>query len=56
MLEKDLSRAIEPYSFVQIAYIASLVGLDKKEIEEKLAQMILDKKLRGNRVNKIYLF
>lgn len=47
MLEKDLSRIVEPYSYVQVAHVASSVGLDKITVEKKLAQMILDKKLFG---------
>ena len=47
MLEKDLTRIVEPYSYVQVAHVSSLVKLDKVTVEKKLAQMILDKKLSG---------
>lgn len=47
MLEKDLCRIIEPYSYVQISHIASEIGLDKDKVEKKLSQMILDKKFSG---------
>lgn len=47
MLEKDLCRVIEPYSFVEISHIAKTVGLDQSIVEKKLAQMVLDKKISG---------
>ncbi|CAJ0943280.1 unnamed protein product, partial [Mesorhabditis belari] len=48
MLEKDLCRLIEPYSYVQIEQIANLIGIDRHTVEKKLAQMILDKKFIGS--------
>jgi len=48
MLEKDLCRIIEPYSYVQIAHIASAIGLAQEKVEKKLSQMILDKKFSGS--------
>ena len=47
MLEKDLTRIVEPYLYVQVAHVWSMVKLDKVTLEKKLAQMILDKKLSG---------
>ncbi|EPB79828.1 PCI domain protein [Ancylostoma ceylanicum] len=48
MLEKDLCRIIEPYSYVQIDHIASSIGIDREKVEKKLSQMILDKKFSGS--------
>merc|ERR1719391_1812333 len=47
MLEHNLCRIIEPYSKVQVDYVASKIGLPKTEVEKKLSQMILDKKFQG---------
>ncbi|ULU00982.1 hypothetical protein L3Y34_001409 [Caenorhabditis briggsae] len=48
MLEKDLCRIIEPYSFVQIDHVAQQIGIDRSKVEKKLSQMILDQKLSGS--------
>eukprot|EP00760_Papus_ankaliazontas_P027151 PhM_4_TR3180/c0_g1_i1/m.58968/K03036/PSMD11, RPN6; 26S proteasome regulatory subunit N6 len=47
LLEHHLTKITEPYSVVQIAYVASLVKLDAAEVEAKLSQMILDKKMNA---------
>uniref|UniRef100_A0A1I7SU79 PCI domain-containing protein n=2 Tax=Bursaphelenchus xylophilus TaxID=6326 RepID=A0A1I7SU79_BURXY len=48
MLEKELCRLIEPYSFVQISHISERIGLPIEKVEKKLAQMILDQKFSGS--------
>ena len=47
MLSQNLLKVIEPFSRVEIAHIASSVGLDTPQVERKLRQMILDRVLVG---------
>jgi 26S proteasome regulatory subunit N6 len=47
LLEQNLIRVIEPYSSVQLTWIAQEVGQDVQIVEEKLSQMILDQVFYG---------
>ncbi|KAF5317785.1 hypothetical protein D9619_012521 [Psilocybe cf. subviscida] len=47
LLEQNLLRIVEPYSTVEVAYVAECVGQEVQGIEAKLSQMILDKVFYG---------
>ncbi|PVF98237.1 putative 26s proteasome p44.5 protein [Serendipita vermifera] len=47
LLEQNLLRIVEPYSVIEIAYVAKLVDQGIQQVETKLSQMILDKVLDG---------
>ncbi|KAH8998364.1 PCI domain-containing protein [Lactarius hatsudake] len=47
LLEQNLLRIVEPYSVVEIEYVAQQVGQGRQDVEAKLSQMILDKVFHG---------
>ncbi|KAI6009035.1 proteasome regulatory particle subunit [Pisolithus marmoratus] len=47
LLEQNLLRIIEPYSVVEVDYVAKQVGQGRQDVEAKLSQMILDKVFYG---------
>ncbi len=47
MIEMDLKKIIQPYSEVQIDYVANQISLPVDRVLMKLSEMILDEKIRG---------
>ncbi|KAI0050854.1 PCI-domain-containing protein [Auriscalpium vulgare] len=47
LLEQNLLRIVEPYSIVEIEYVAQQVRQGRQDVEAKLSQMILDKVFHG---------
>lgn len=47
LLEDNLKKIIEPYTVVQIDYIAQSIGLPMDKILQKLSEMILDEVIKG---------
>ncbi|CAL2038192.1 unnamed protein product [Caenorhabditis brenneri] len=48
MLEKEISRVIEPYSEIELSYVARVIGMTVPPVEKTIARMVLDKKLLGS--------
>lgn len=47
LLEDNLKKIIEPYSEVQIDFVATSIGLPMDRILQKLSEMILDEVIKG---------
>ena len=47
LVEENVLRVVQPYSKVQVEYVAQKMKMDSTIIEKKLCQMILDKKING---------
>lgn len=47
LLEDNLRKIIEPYSEVQIDYVAQQIDMPMERVLTKLSEMILDEKIRG---------
>ncbi|KAK7197574.1 proteasome regulatory non-ATPase subunit 6 [Novymonas esmeraldas] len=47
LLERHLLKVVSPYNRVQITYVSGLLKLSATVVEQKLSQLILDRKLRG---------
>lgn len=47
LLEQNLLRIVEPYSIIELDYVAECVGQERRGVEVKLSQMILDKVFHG---------
>lgn len=47
LMEQNLLSIVKPYSHVQIDHISRKINLSVNEIQCKLSEMILDKKIEG---------
>ncbi|XP_076048914.1 uncharacterized protein LOC143029797 [Oratosquilla oratoria] len=47
MMERNLKSIIKPYKRMQIPFVAECIGLPREEVERRLSQMILDKRVQA---------
>jgi len=47
LLEENIQKIVEPYTSVEVSHVAGMLNLPVELVQQKLAQMILDKKLRA---------
>ncbi|XP_037776081.1 LOW QUALITY PROTEIN: dentin sialophosphoprotein-like [Penaeus monodon] len=47
MMEKNLLNIVLPYERLQIVHIAQKIGLPREDVEKRLSQMILDKRINA---------
>lgn len=47
MLESNLLKIIQPYSSVELRYVATAINLPEPQVITKLSQMVLDRKFFG---------
>ncbi|XP_063861332.1 uncharacterized protein LOC135101368 [Scylla paramamosain] len=47
MMEKNLLNIVLPYECIQIGYVAEKIGLPREEVERRVSQMILDKRINA---------
>lgn len=47
MFESNLLKIVQPYSNVELSHVSAMIKLPLDQVERKLSQMVLDKKLHG---------
>lgn len=47
LLEQNIAKVLQPYSRIQLDYLSAKLGLEEREVEAKVSQMILDDALKA---------